>query len=318
MKRLLSFLLLLILTLTACGEGTVSCPAGEGEAGAAENSEDTNICTSETGPNRIWPVNDDITISLPQDVYPLGTDSFTVTFENTGSDTMLYGENYMFQYYDGSGWTDPETIENYAFNAIGYLLAPNSTQTLEVRPWMLREPLQEGLYRIVGCSLRVGAEDQLSYGGSYTEYEPYMLEFRISADGEGATAEAQVENDSPFRLEIQQPDIGADCLAFSIHNESGADVEILLIPTLEYINEFGNWEVLLFLEGVGFCGTPDPLPQGSKDWSVELNTLWGELPDGQYRLGYTVTDSSGIEHTVWGEFTFEDGLCSLPPVGSGT
>lgn len=311
MKRLLPLLLSALLTLTACASGTESCPAGD----SVPATETTETFVGEPVKSS-WAVNDHITISLPQSVYPVGTENFTVTLENRGDETMLYGESYSFQYHDGSGWTDPATIENYAFNAIGYLLTPGSTQTLEVGPWMLQEPLQEGLYRIVGCTLRVaGSEDQLGYGGDYTEYAPYELEFRISAEADVHTVilpEDSGDANAPFRLEIRQPEPGAQRLEFSFLNESGADAEVLLIPTLEYINEFGNWEIVLFREDVGFCGTPDPLPVGRKDWAEDLPLLWGQLPDGEYRLSFTVTDNDGTEHTACGQFTYEDGLCGLP------
>ena len=42
-------------------------------------------------------------------------------------------------------------------------------------------PLPEGHCRIIGCTLRVAnSDDQLSYGGDYTEYPPYELEFDIT------------------------------------------------------------------------------------------------------------------------------------------
>lgn len=186
MKRLLTVLLLL-MCLVGCAKGTVSCFAGDDLTFSDKNSgTSTTICWSQP-PASSWTVNDDINVSLSQDTFPVGCENFTVTFTNTGTQTMLYGESYMFQYNDGSGWKDLETIENYGFNSIAYLLFPGATQTLEVGPWMLTEPLSEGRYRIVGCDLWVAdREDQLSYGGDYTEYNPYVLEFDITAGAGGA------------------------------------------------------------------------------------------------------------------------------------
>ena len=171
MKRLIIVLLVTLLCLTAC--------SNQGQSSGAVSGSSTIICWSEP-PASSWSVTDSITISLPQDTYPVGTDSFTVTLTNTGSQTMLFGESYSFSYNDGSGWKALETIENYGFHMIGYLLGPGQTQTLEVSPWMLTSPLPVGRCRIIGCSLRVAdGEDQLAYGGNYTEYEPYQLEFNI-------------------------------------------------------------------------------------------------------------------------------------------
>ena len=167
MRRAAILILSIAFSLTACSRQ--NAPSGSS----------TIICWSEP-PAYSWSVTDDITISLPQDAYPIGTDSFTVTFTNSGTQTMLYGENYSFQYNDGNGWVNLDTIENYGFHMIGYQLRPGDTQTLEIRPWMLTDPLPAGRCRIVGCSLRVAdTEDQLGYGGKYTEYDSYKLEFDI-------------------------------------------------------------------------------------------------------------------------------------------
>lgn len=106
-----------------------------------------------------------------------------------------------------------------------------------------------------------------------------------------------------FRLDIAAPEAGAEKLTFSIVNDSGADAQILLIPTLEWETAAGDWETVPFIDQIGFCGTLDPLPAGEKDWAEDLTFLWGSLPDGEYRLSYTVTDSAGREHTALGTFS---------------
>ncbi len=105
-----------------------------------------------------------------------------------------------------------------------------------------------------------------------------------------------------FYLAISDPAPGDDVLNFTIVNATGADAEILLIPTLELKGEDGQWAVIPTDKNVGFCGTPDPLPNGEKEWSVELEMLWNNLYAGEYRLSFTVTDASGQEHTAAGEF----------------
>lgn len=106
-----------------------------------------------------------------------------------------------------------------------------------------------------------------------------------------------------FQLTIDQPEAGAERLTFSIVNNSGADAQILLIPTLERETAEGSWETVPFIDQIGFCGTPNSLPAGEKDWAEELSYLWGDLPAGEYRLSYTVTDSGGREHTALGTFS---------------
>lgn len=115
------------------------------------------------------------------------------------------------------------------------------------------------------------------------------------------------EEETPdFRLDITAPEAGAERLLFAIINDSGADAQILLIPTLTR-KAADSWETVPFLDTVGFCGTPSLLPAGQKDWAEDLAFLWGSLPSGEYRLSYTVTDSAGREHTALGTFTLPDG-----------
>lgn len=106
-----------------------------------------------------------------------------------------------------------------------------------------------------------------------------------------------------FRLDITAPEAGAERLTFTIVNDSGADAQILFIPTLERETAEGGWEPVPFLDTVGFCGTLSTLPAGEKDWGEDLAFLWGSLPGGEYRIRYTVTDSGGQEHTAQGAFT---------------
>lgn len=106
-----------------------------------------------------------------------------------------------------------------------------------------------------------------------------------------------------FQLTIDQPEAGAERLTFTIVNNSGADAQILLIPTLERATAEGDWETVPFIDQIGFCGTLNPLPAGEKDWAEDLAFLWGGLPGGEYRLSYTVTDSGGREHTALGSFS---------------
>jgi len=317
MKRLLTLLLAAALAMTACGQRPSSAP--EQETGMTGTS--TTVCWSNP-PASSWSVTEDITISLSQDIFPVGTEHFTVTLTNTGDRTIAeYGESYSFQFNDGSGWKDAETIDNYAFNMPAYLLYPGQSRTLDVSTWFLKSPLKEGRCRIVGSTLRTySLTDSLDDGGTgaYTEHPAYVLEFDIQRSASAPQApvyptEAPLSgSDLHIYLEIPQPEQGASRLAFTVVNGSGADAEILFIPTLEMVDEDGGISKVPFAEDVGFCGTPDPLPQGRKDWSTNIEYLWGCLQDGYYRLSYTVTAADGREVTASGWFLYEDGLCSLP------
>ena len=94
-----------------------------------------------------------------------------------------------------------------------------------------------------------------------------------------------------------------DRLPVRLINNTGEDGQVLLIPHLERRNEAGEWEEVPYKEGVGFCGTADPLPAEGKEWSEDLLYLWGGLEDGRYRLSYEVGRASPKEGRAYGEFT---------------
>ncbi len=130
------------------------------------------------------------------------------------------------------------------------------------------------------------------------------------ADGESAGHEATLEGESAgYSLAVSEDPVAPDAeyLPFRLCNDTGADANILLIPTLERQLADGQWETVSFVQQVGFCGVADPLPPGETDWSESLNALWGQLEPGRYRLSYTVTDASGREHLASGEFTVAAG-----------
>lgn len=119
------------------------------------------------------------------------------------------------------------------------------------------------------------------------------------------------ECEEPFSLTFPRSPT-PDGITVHIHNDSGRDAQILLIPALERKAEDGSWESVPFRAKIGFCGTPDPLPCEGKEWSVDTQLLYGTLPPGTYRLSYTVTDADGTEHTASGTFQLGDRLCGYP------
>lgn len=320
MKRFGVILLsaLLCLALAACAadgpDGAGLCLADEGGdlstaplslSPDAAQEEAENIPLS---PASSWAVTEDITLSLLQSSYPVGTEHLTMVLENRGTQVMLYGQGWSYEKYVDGQWQAVETIEDYGFDAVGYILQPGQTAAFSIGAWFLAQPLEAGYYRVTGCALRVAAdEEDLSYGGNYTDYPAYQLEFLVTED-------AQPEPD--YALTVLPSD-GGSLLRILLHNTTGQDASILLIPSLERENDDGTWGEVPYAQGVGFCGTPDPLPAGSRNWSEETDMLWGPLSNGRYRLSYTVTDSTGSEYTASGEFTIDNALCALPTADTG-
>lgn len=119
------------------------------------------------------------------------------------------------------------------------------------------------------------------------------------------------ECEEPFSLSFPRTP-SPDEIPVFIHNDSGLDAQVLLIPVLERKTGNGGWESVTFRAKIGFCGTPDPLPCEGKEWLVDAQLLYGGLSAGCYRLSYAVTDANGKEHTASGTFRIEDSLCGYP------
>lgn len=88
-------------------------------------------------------------------------------------------------------------------------------------------------------------------------------------------------------------------------NNTGKDAQVLLIPYLEKLDENGEWAEVPFRDGIGFCGTPDPLPVEGKELSWEISAIWGSLEDGQYRISCKVEPDPHLDSVrlVSGEFS---------------
>jgi len=125
--------------------------------------------------------------------------------------------------------------------------------------------------------------------------------------------EKEPEPEPNYALEITQPVYTVtENLEVHIVNNTGEDRCVLLIPHLERLDESGAWVEVPYQDKVGFCGTPDPLPAGEKNWSEDIVCLWGTLEEGQYRIHYNVGREFDTDDAVYGEFTVCAPLCGYP------
>ena len=135
------------------------------------------------GPKNLWTVKSGITLRLAQDSYLPGTTEMTLILENRSAFVMSYGQGWSFEKYINGEWRKLECIDNYGFNSLGYTLNEYDKQFFEISTWFLKEPLDVGLYRVTGCSLRVAMDSEnLVWNGTFIEYPPYQLEFTVSND----------------------------------------------------------------------------------------------------------------------------------------
>lgn len=130
-----------------------------------------------------WTVTDGITLRLMNSRFPEGVEKMTLVMENRTDNVMLYGNGWSFEQYNNGKWIPLQNKENVAFTAEGYTLYDHRRDVFHISTFALEKPLTEGLYRVTGCSLRVASDDEnLSYGGNYTDYPPYKLEFAVKKD----------------------------------------------------------------------------------------------------------------------------------------
>ena len=170
------YLKILLLTLTLCLTAFTGC-------GAATEVYNREVYDREIyGLNNLWTVRDGITLRLMQNSYLPGTETFTLVLENRSDYVMMYGDGWHFERYESGRWHKLETIENFGFTFLGYVLYDRDRRTRYLSTFMLKEPLKEGLHRVVGWGSLTVAKDYLDFGwdGDNVRYPPFVLEFFIS------------------------------------------------------------------------------------------------------------------------------------------
>ena len=164
---------------------------------------------------------------------------------------------------------------------------PHSVETMDIHLDYLPEPLGEGVYRLTGTSLALGETGE--------ETEPWQLGVRVAAS-------AAAEPDYCLYIPGQPVSGLTENLPVHFINTTGRDGQVVDIPHLERQNEDGAWTEVPYKEGVGFCGTPSTLPAGGRNWSENVQMLWGMLAEGRYRLHYRAGADFDTVGAAYGAF----------------
>lgn len=134
-------------------------------------------------PGNTWTVTDGITLRLMNSEFPEGVERMTLIMENRTDQVMLYGNGWSFERYEEGEWVPLPNREDAAWTMEGYTLYEHKRDVFHVPTSAIQETLTEGFYRVTGCTLRVAADDDnLNYGGDYTDYPAYQLEFAVTKD----------------------------------------------------------------------------------------------------------------------------------------
>lgn len=298
MKRMFALLLAaLCLSFAACAakdapDGAKEPdPAPDPPAGPAPVSQPEPVEGPE--PETVWKGVDGVTLSLLQESYPVGVQEITLVIDNRSDQEICYGEDLSCQRFVDGAWQDVPFKDRVYCIEVAYCLPADSVGTLGLDMGFFDHAMEEGLYRLTGSEIYFSDPREVS--------EPWRLDLRV-------TAEAQPEPD--YALYISEEPIPTvdgclvtDRLPVYFINNTGKEGYALSIPHLERKNESGEWEPVPWKDGVGFCGTPDPLPMGGRAWSEDIPMLWGALEDGAYRLSYEVGPTFETEEWARGEFT---------------
>ena len=310
MKKIFVLLLAaaLCLSFAACAANKVSDGTGEPEPAPtlAEPAPISHpVSSEEPEMETVWALPEGIALSLLQTEYPVGVEKLTLVLDNATELELGYGLHFSVQKYRDGGWQEEDFPEALFFADVLYALPAQSVATMDLNVGLLGRPLEEGLYRIIGSSLWIGDE--------HVESPAWHVDFRVTAD-------AQPEPDYALYISSQPIPTVEGCLVTDrlpvyFINNTGVGGNMLDIPHLERRNDAGEWEAVPWKEGIGFCGTPDPLPAEGRSWSEDLSMLWEPLEDGRYRLSYEVGPTFDTEEMAYGEFTLytPEGNHGLPP-----
>lgn len=300
MKRVFAGLLAALLCL-----GTAGCAAGD--TGPAEEPDAAlsgpvvpveTVPVSQSVPEKlpdpepVCMVAEGVTFSLLQDVYPVGTTELTLVIDNCSRTEVSWGNWESYEKYVDGQWQKLEGMDSAAFRDELLCLAPQSVRTRTLRCLSLLPPLDEGLYRVTGSGVQVGGEK--------CDLPAWQVSFRVAPDACPEPDYALYVSSQP--IPTVEGCAVTDRIPGYFINTTGEDAEVLLIPHLEKADENGTWTEVPWKDGVGFCGTPDPLPPEGKAWSWEISMLWGSLEDGCYRVGARCQPYQDTEETVYGEF----------------
>ena len=310
MKKLFVLLLAVAMCLSfaACAAGNVPADAGEPEPapGPAEPAPISHpVSPEEPEPETVWTLSEGITLSLLQTEYPVGVEKLTLVLDNPTELELDYGLHFSVQKYRDGGWQEEDFPESLFFADMLCALPAQSVATMDLPVGLLGRPLDEGLYRITGSSLWIGDE--------HAESPAWHIDFRVTADARPEPDYALYISSQP--IPMVEGCLVTDRLPVYFINNTGVGGNMLDIPYLERQNDAEEWETVPWKEGIGFCGTPDPLPAEGQSWSEDISMLWGTLEDGRYRLSYEVRPTFDTEEIAYGEFTLytpEDNH-GLPP-----
>jgi len=97
---------------------------------------------------RTTTIADGVTITAQRDTYPTGTTHIPVNWRNDGKETILFGDSFTLQVWDGGAWAEAEPLGRMVFLTIGYLLAPGESREHTYPVEEYYGSLPPGRYRI--------------------------------------------------------------------------------------------------------------------------------------------------------------------------
>ncbi len=132
MKKIYSIIIVLTMIIAMTGCNTRDCSL------TISDRKDSDFGQSE-----------DIEFSTQHQVYGKDIERITCFLQNKTNKEIIYGEEYAIEKYQDGDWYQLQFPENTGWNDIAYILAPNSSSTVNINLSFLDYKFTDGTYRVV-------------------------------------------------------------------------------------------------------------------------------------------------------------------------
>lgn len=209
-----------------------------------------------------------------------------IEFLNGTSLNLQFGEDYGLYKLEAGEWVSvPYLIDNWAFNAIAYLMPENTPVEWETDWETFHGALENGQYRLTKSVMDFRGT------GDYTTYE-LAVEFEIGNENESKNEAGGVVTSPPV-LQLQDA-LSSACNNFEVTSE-----------TYTWNYKTGNGDEMA---GIAACGSGPleaakekeklKLPRYNKMDSVSYVVAWAEMPDHMTVKEYMSDSPEGTDGKV--------------------
>lgn len=219
-------------------------------------------------------------------VYPFGVKEISLFYQNNTDKMYIYGEEIILEENKNGSWVFVEPEAGFGWHEIGITLNPYSSSKQTVSLSAFENNLKAGHYRLVK-KLFPDSEGP--------------IEERLTLTAEFTVQKKEETKEVYLLIEKEKISIDTDTIFYSLVNESGKELFILLAPQLEKMAE-GKWQPVETL--VGFCGVMDPFNETMKG-EIPLKEWYPSLETGIYQVSFSFSDENGKSSMITDQFEIQ-------------